>query len=63
MNFLGEIPLVQSIREGGDSGMPVMMSDDAISKAAFHQFADNAVRTISTNNAMEKPEKFAEAMA
>lgn len=63
LNFLGQIPLVQSIREGGDEGVPVMMSSDAISKAAFHQFADNAVRTISTINAMEKPEKFAEAMA
>ncbi len=63
LNFLGQIPLVQSICEGGDAGVPVMMSDDAISKAAFHQFADNAVRTISTVNATEKPEKFKEAMA
>ena len=63
LNFLGQIPLVQSICEGGDAGVPVMMSDDAVSKAAFHQFADNAVRTISTVNATEKPEKFAEAMA
>ncbi len=63
LNFLGQIPLVQSICEGGDAGVPVMMSDDAVSKAAFHQFADKAVRTISTVNAMEKPEKFAEAMA
>ena len=63
LNFLGQIPLVQSIREGGDAGVPVMMSEDVISKTAFHEFADNAVRTISTNNAMEKPEKFAEAMA
>ncbi len=63
LNFLGQIPLVQSIREGGDAGVPVMMSEDVISKTAFHEFADNAVRTISTNNAIEKPEKFAEAMA
>ena len=26
--FLGQIPLVQSIREGGDKGVPIMMSDD-----------------------------------
>jgi ATP-binding protein involved in chromosome partitioning len=27
--FLGQIPLVQSIREGGDQGVPIVMSDDA----------------------------------
>ncbi|GAB3008782.1 Mrp/NBP35 family ATP-binding protein [Niabella terrae] len=37
--FLGEIPLVQSIREGGDIGVPVMMGDDAVSKKAFQDFA------------------------
>ncbi len=49
--FLGEIPLVQSIREGGDIGIPVMMSDDAISKQAFLDFAANATRGISMRNA------------
>lgn len=37
--FLGEIPLVQSIREGGDIGVPAMVSDDPISKKAFTDFA------------------------
>lgn len=49
--FLGEIPLVQSIREGGDSGVPVMMSDDVVSKQAFVDFAANATRGISMRNA------------
>ncbi|MDB5199503.1 MAG: Mrp/NBP35 family ATP-binding protein [Chitinophagaceae bacterium] len=49
--FLGEIPLVQSIREGGDSGVPVMMSDDLISKQAFIDFAANATRGIAMRNA------------
>ena len=49
--FLGEIPLVQSIREGGDLGIPVMMSDDEISKDAFIEFSDNTVRGISMRNA------------
>ncbi|HSQ43388.1 MAG TPA: Mrp/NBP35 family ATP-binding protein [Ginsengibacter sp.] len=49
--FLGEIPLVQSIREGGDSGIPVMMSDDEISKDAFIEFSDNAIRGIAMRNA------------
>ena len=49
--FLGEIPLVQSIREGGDSGVPVMLSDDLISKQAFIDFAANATRGIAMRNA------------
>ena len=49
--FLGEIPLVQNIREGGDSGVPVMMSDDLISKQAFIDFAANATRGIAMRNA------------
>ena len=49
--FLGEIPLVQSIREGGDLGIPVMMSDDEVSKKAFIEFSDNAIRGIAMRNA------------
>ncbi len=49
--FLGQIPLVQSIREGGDMGVPIMMSEDAISKKAFIEFSGNAVRGIAMKNA------------
>lgn len=49
--FLGEIPLVQSIREGGDIGVPVMIGDDDISKNAFIEFSDNAIRGIAIRNA------------
>lgn len=49
--FLGQVPLVQSIREGGDLGVPIMVSDDVISKKAFSEFAGNAVRGIAVQNA------------
>jgi ATP-binding protein involved in chromosome partitioning len=49
--FLGQIPLVQSIREGGDAGVPIMESDDDITKQAFIEFAGNAVRGIAMRNA------------
>ena len=49
--FLGQIPIVQSIREGGDVGVPAMLSDDVISKKAFENFAANAVRGIAMRNA------------
>ena len=53
--FLGQIPIVQSIREGGDIGIPVMMSDDEVTKKAFLQFAGDTVRSISMLNAQMKP--------
>src|SRR5258706_13445672 len=49
--FLGQIPLVQSIREGGDQGIPVMMSDDAVTKKAFEEFAADVVRSVAMRNA------------
>ncbi len=49
--LLGQIPLVQSIREGGDIGIPLMVGDDEISKAAFKEFAGNAARGIAMRNA------------
>jgi len=61
--FLGQIPLVQSIREGGDLGIPVMVSDDLISKKAFEEFASFAVRSIAMRNANMKHEKIAEVMS
>ncbi len=60
--FLGQIPLVQNIREGGDAGVPVMVSDDIISKAAFMEFAGNAARGIAMRNANLEPTKIQEMM-
>ncbi len=48
--FLGEIPLVQSIREGGDRGTPVVLGDDEITKQAFLNFAAAAERNIAIIN-------------
>ncbi|MDP4252941.1 MAG: Mrp/NBP35 family ATP-binding protein [Bacteroidota bacterium] len=60
--FLGQIPLVQSIREGGDAGVPVMMGDDQVSKQAFWEFAGNATRSIAMLNARIGREKVAETV-
>ncbi len=60
--FLGEIPLVQSIREGGDEGVPVMLSNDEVSKKAFIEFAGNAVRSISMRNANIEATKVVEML-
>lgn len=60
--FLGQIPLVQSIREGGDQGVPIMMSDDLITKKAFEGFASYVVRSIAMRNANMSAEKIAETV-
>jgi len=60
--FLGQIPLVQSIREGGDQGVPVMVSDDAVSRKAFEGFASYVVRSIAMRNANIASEKIAETV-
>jgi ATP-binding protein involved in chromosome partitioning len=51
LSFLGQIPLVQTIREGGDEGVPAMAGADTISKDAFRSFVGNAVRQIAIRNA------------
>lgn len=60
--FLGEIPLVQSIREGGDAGVPIMVGDDALTKAAFSEFAGQAARSISMRNANIESTKVVEVV-
>jgi ATP-binding protein involved in chromosome partitioning len=61
--FLGQIPLVQSIREGGDKGIPIMLSNDEITKKAFEDFAGHVVRSISMRNANLPTEKVAEVVS
>jgi ATP-binding protein involved in chromosome partitioning len=61
--FLGQIPLVQSIREGGDAGVPIMVTDDAVTKKAFVEFAGSAVRSIAMLNANMRSDKVAEVVA
>jgi ATP-binding protein involved in chromosome partitioning len=53
--FLGQIPLVQSIREGGDTGIPIMAGEDEITKKAFTDFAGKAARGIAMRNANLAP--------
>jgi ATP-binding protein involved in chromosome partitioning len=55
--FLGQIPLIQRIREGGDEGRPVMIGEDLHAKKAFQDFAGNAARSIAMINANINTEK------
>ena len=48
---LGQIPLVQKIREGGDSGRPIMMDESEVVSAAFFSAAENLAQQIAIRNA------------
>jgi ATP-binding protein involved in chromosome partitioning len=61
--FLGQIPLVQSIREGGDDGVPAMIGNDEISKQAFRDVTAKAVRNIAMRNAKIPATKVIEVTA
>ena len=55
--FLGEVPLIQSIREGGDSGIPAVLDDTNPAGAIFMELAGNVARNISLRNANLEPTK------
>lgn len=58
--YLGEIPIVQSIREGGDKGVPAILDDESITRDIYTQLAQNVARNISIRNANLEPTKVVE---
>ncbi|HEY9008891.1 MAG TPA: Mrp/NBP35 family ATP-binding protein [Ohtaekwangia sp.] len=50
--FLGQIPLVQSIRESGDSGLPAALKEGPTA-AAFKDLAETLARQIAIRNARQ----------
>ncbi|MFN3850220.1 MAG: Mrp/NBP35 family ATP-binding protein [Spirosomataceae bacterium] len=56
--LLGQIPIVQSIREGGDEGRPVVMEDEPITSEAFQQTAEALAQQVAIRNAtLEKTQR------
>ena len=48
LNFLGQVPLGMEVREGGDRGVPVVISSpDSPQSAAFHHVAEEVARQVS----------------
>ena len=58
--FLGEIPLVQSIREGGDKGIPAVVDDEPVAKNAFINLAKKVAQNIAIRNSSQAPTKVVE---
>jgi ATP-binding protein involved in chromosome partitioning len=51
ISLLGQIPIVQSIREGGDSGVPVALNTDTVTGIEFAKLADSVVHAVDERNA------------
>jgi ATP-binding protein involved in chromosome partitioning len=49
--FLGEIPLVKSISESGDAGMPVVLQEGSIMAGAFIEMAKKVAQQVAICNA------------
>jgi ATP-binding protein involved in chromosome partitioning len=48
--FLGEVPIVQSIREAGDYGRPAALQTDSIIAAVFEEITRNVVQEVVQRN-------------
>jgi ATP-binding protein involved in chromosome partitioning len=53
--LLAQIPLVQGIREGGDLGLPAVISNDGVTKQAFDQLAEQVAQAVAVRNATFTP--------
>lgn len=53
--FLGEIPLIQSVREAGDYGRPASMQENTISENTFNKISKNMLSELLKRN-KELPE-------
>ncbi len=47
--FLGELPLMQTIREAGDAGRPAMLQGDSPAAAAFRLVLSNLLKQLGKN--------------
>lgn len=53
--LLGQVPLVQGIRESGDSGKPAALSSDNQSGIAFRQLSEEVEKALSRRNKELEP--------
>lgn len=58
--LLGQVPIVQSICEGGDQGTPVALNEESITGQAFLQLARRVVEQVDRRNEERAPTKIVE---
>lgn len=60
--LLGQVPIVQGIREGGDAGKPAVLGDEPITKEALMKIAQNTARQVALRNEMLEPTQVVKMM-
>lgn len=60
VDLLSQIPIVQSIAESGDNGMPVAADENSIGGKAFMQLAEKVAQQIAIRNAEKQATKIVE---
>lgn len=58
--LLGQIPIVQSICEGGDNGMPVALDENTITGQAFNELAVKVIAQVERRNREQAPTQIVE---
>ncbi len=53
--LLGQVPIVQSIREGGDAGKPVVLGPDSLEREAFFHLAKALEKAVEKRKAEMPP--------
>ncbi len=53
--LLGQVPIVQGVREGGDQGQPIVLQEDNPAAKAFRKVAENTLRQVAVRNEMLAP--------
>lgn len=53
--FLGQIPLVQSVREAGDSGKPAVFQENSIISKSFDELVRTFVSSVAESKATKTP--------
>lgn len=61
MPLLGQIPIVQSIREAGDAGRPAILQETTPQALAFREMAQNVAQQVAILNANKLKEQTATA--
>ena len=57
IRLLGQIPVVQSICEGGDCGQPIVTNEQSITGKAFMELAQNLIEAVAERNKNLPPTK------
>ena len=57
IELLGQVPLIMSVRDGGDKGMPAVMDETNEAFSVFMDIAGKVAQRLSVNNALPQPQE------